>query len=315
MKIGIIGAGKIGKALGDLAEDFCDVVYVDVVPPYSNDYQTLLDADILFICVNTTDFEEYNTSNVSSCLKQIKDNQIESEVVVVSTCPPSFFDQNHDIDFVYSPLFIRQGTIKQDIIDAELVLIGTNSKDLKLFDFYSHIRSDYNYQVTSPKEAAVVKMGINGFLCLKVAYANMIGDFCVENELNPDIVLEAISNCKSVNSHYFRYGSGYGGPCLPIDNRTLSKEIKNDWPLRTDRANEEHLKFQFENFKANNKIGRYVFEKVSYKENVPMIIASQKLALAAMLANDGYDIVIKDSQEVCDLIELEHPALFSFETL
>ena len=313
LKVAIIGAGKIGQAMGNLAESFSEVRYLDTKPGFSNDYTAIQDANLVLIAVNTTENDGYNCWNVESCLAKLQQHQIKAETVVLSTCPPSFFDKPRNI--IYSPLFIRQGSIQQDIESAEFVLIGSHQPASTLIDFYSKIRSGYKFIELEPQEAAIVKMGINGFLCVKVAYANMIGDFCRSKGARAEEVLSAIGDCKSINHRYFRYGFGYGGPCLPIDNRTLAEEINNTWPLRIDEENQRHLEFQIAEFQRDHpdKHQEYLFEDVSYKKDVPIIIASQKLELAKALAQDGYQIKIKESQEVCKLIESELPGLFSFE--
>lgn len=312
MKIGIIGAGKIGLAMGELAEKFANVVYLDKKEPYPNDYSLLNDTDLNFISVNTANLNGYEMDNIKDCLAKTKNLK---NVVILSTCPPSFFESENN--YIYSPLFIRQGTVKEDIINAEFVLIGHDKiSPQPLIDFYTKIRPDYNYIKVSCKEAATIKMGINGFLTLKIAYANMIGDYCVENKMNQEAVLKAISDFRPVNPYYFKYGYGFGGPCLPIDNNALASELDKKLPIQIDEENKAHLEFQFNEFVKNkDKELEHTFENVSYKRGVPIIVHSQKLALAEKLARNGFKIKIKDTAEICDLVEIEYPHLFSFEKI
>lgn len=322
MKIGIIGAGKIGLTLGQLAEKYGgNAIYVDVKPPYVNDYNLLIDCDVNFICVNTAFDEIYNAQNIVLCLSKAKEYGLKN-LVIVSTCPPSFFDlpefQVLSEDLVYHPLFIRQGSIEDDILYADFNLVGyKNSINLEpLISYYKLIGGCRHYVKVGFKEASIIKMGINGFLTLKIAYANMIGDFCVEQNLDPKTVLNAIGNFEPINNLYFGYGYGYGGPCLPIDNNSLYKEINRNLPIAVDDENKKHLDFQINEFiKTNNKNKEYVFEKVGYKPNLPIITCSQKLEMAYRLASLGYNIKIKDSKEICDLVESKYPKIFSFDKL
>lgn len=313
MKIAIIGAGKIGTALGSMVKEFCEVVYLDKLAPYDLNYKKIKDCEIIFIAVATTDFEKYDTSNVTDCLNRLKENKIEGQVAILSTCPPSFFDEPYDV--IYNPLFIRQGNIEEDIRNAELVLLGNDSDNNSLIkNFYNKIRPDFHYVEVNKKEAATIKMGINGFLCLKVAYANMLGDYCIKQNINPYKVLQGISDCKSVNPYYFKYGFGYGGPCLPIDNATLADEIGNNWPRSVDQQNLMHLEFQIKHFTEKNTDRGlvYSFENLSYKKDVDIIVNSQKLEMAKRLAEMGYKILIKDRKSICELIAKENPGLFEF---
>ncbi len=319
MKVGIIGAGKIGMTIGEIASEFSEVIYVDKKPEFINDYAVLVHCDIIFLAVNTAFENHYDMSNITDCLIQIKKHDLKN-VIILSTCPPSFFDSQDFKDcsdhLIYSPLFIRQGTIRKDIFDAEFILIGSNKDSIVLKNFYNKIRNDYKFIELEFKEAAVVKMAINGFLTLKVAYANMIGDYCVLNSLNVDSTLLAISQCKSINSHYFKYGYGFGGPCLPIDNITLASEIGKDLPLSVDLENDNHLNFMVEKFCRENVIGpNYIFDNVAYKEGVPIIIKSQKLMMANLLTKKGYQITIKDTSTVCDLVKEAFPNVFLFDEI
>tara|TARA_Y100000034_G_C6840325_1_gene380109 strand:- start:24 stop:1004 length:981 start_codon:yes stop_codon:yes gene_type:complete len=319
-KTGIIGAGKIGTAMGQLASEFSEVKYIDVKPPHTNDYKTIEDCDINFIAVDTTRDDEYDMTNVMVCLELAKQHSLKS-VVILSTCTPSFLASEELPDNVlYSPLFIRQGTIEADILDAEFVLIGKseNGSAQPLLDFYQQL-GGFEYKVMGYQEAATVKMGINGFLTLKVAYANMIGDYCMNSEIDPNTVLDAIGSFKTVNKRYFKYGHGYGGPCLPIDNITLAKEINNDLPLRVDEENKKHLMAMTDRYseqwekKRQKGWGPFIqVRDVGYKKGVPIITHSQQLAMALELSKRGYCVVIEDTEEVCDLVEKQHPGIFSF---
>lgn len=311
MKIVIVGMGKIGTVLFELGiESGHEVHGIDVRPPYTSKYNQLDKSDLVLVSVNTTSEERYETKNVEECLSNIRRYNSEVEVAIVSTCPPSFFPKEN---IAYNPLFIRQGHIRDDILNADFILIGGHAQKTK--EFYKSIVEKPKFIEVGQKEAAIIKMAINGFLCLKVAYANMIGDFCVGLDLDPEKVLGAVASCRSVNPSYFRYGPGYGGPCLPIDNRTLADELENDWFLRVDDENKKHLMFEFEYFKRTNpdKTLIYEFDNISYKKGVPIIVASQRLALAQMLANEGYRIKIKERKEVCELVEFKMPGTFSFE--
>ncbi len=97
----------------------------------------------------------------------------------------------------------------------------------------------------------------------------------------------------------------------------LYQEIGNSFPKKVDLENQKHLHFMFLDFKLKNpdKTKTYEFEKISYKEGVSIIIASQKLELAIMLAKNEYNICINEKKEICDLIKIENPDLFTFKEI
>ena len=117
------------------------------------------------------------------------------------------------------------------------------------------------------------------------------------------------------------YGYGYGGPCLPRDNRALgvaASEAGMELPLSaaTDLSNLLHTEFQSNQFiKSANKKTPFIFEDLAYKAHSNIIEESQKLAVAVRIAKGGYAVTLKDSQEVLSQIKEIHGSLFSYITV
>jgi hypothetical protein len=61
----------------------------------------------------------------------------------------------------------------------------------------------------------------------------------------------------------------------------------------------------------------YVFEGVAYKENctVPIIEESQKLVIAAALANAGKTVTIRDSAMIIQAVITDFGRLFKYEVI
>ena len=59
------------------------------------------------------------------------------------------------------------------------------------------------------------------FLTTKISYANMLGDVLTMAGCGDEItaVLGAVGADSRVGKKYLGWGLGYGGPCLPRDNR------------------------------------------------------------------------------------------------
>ena len=106
------------------------------------------------------------------------------------------------------------------------------------------------------------------------------------------------------------YGFGFGGPCLPRDNRALGVHadkvgLEINLPLEVDKFNIEHHKYLVNKFVMENpdRDTTFVFNSVTYKKGVNILEESQQLNLLISLLAEGYKCVVIDSDEVRDQIE------------
>ena len=84
----------------------------------------------------------------------------------------------------------------------------------------------------------------------------------------------------------------------------------------TDETNKLHLNFQFLQYqKKFKKDELIVFDGVTYKKGTTMLVESKQLALAVMLAKDGYKVLIKDVPEVIEQVQKLHDSLFQYEKI
>ena len=117
-------------------------------------------------------------------------------------------------------------------------------------------------------------------------------------------VLSAIGADSRVGSKYLKFGYGYGGPCLPRDNRAFAAHAKKlgleyDLGSTTDKFNTEHNKFLVDWVIRNNeKELPFAFSYVSYKEGTDIVEESQQYRLCLELLNLGYKVYVMD-----DLVE------------
>ena len=162
----------------------------------------------------------------------------------------------------------------------------------------------------SPKAAEIVKLATNCFLTTKISYANMVGEVMTLAGLETEIgtVLKAIGADTRVGSKYLNYGYGFGGPCLPRDNRSFAayaKKLGLEYNLgaTTDEFNNEHARFLTEYFiKKNENNLPFCFDYISYKEGTDIVEESQQYRLCYDLLNLGYKVYVVDDlvKSQCD---------------
>jgi nucleotide sugar dehydrogenase len=213
------------------------------------------------------------------------------------------------VDVFYNPEFIAQGTIVRDLQYADMVLVGGNSEKTK-----SLISEIYNkIQVSEPKinfmsltASEIVKLAINCYLTTKISYANMVGEVLTKSGLEGEIgsVLSAIGNDTRIGNKFLKYGYGFGGPCLPRDNRSFAAYAKKlgleyNLGLATDNFNNEHAKFLKDYYIEKNTRGLpFAFHYITYKPGTDILTESQQYRLCYDLVGENYRVYVTDYDSI-----------------
>jgi UDPglucose 6-dehydrogenase len=274
MKIGFIGVGKLGKDAAEVMHEAGhDVLGYDtrVVSDCKFEMTWILEdvckhGEIIFIAVPTPHHPDYDgrypTSHLQnkdfdySIVKEVltevnKYTTKEQLVVLISTVLPGtirreFINLCDNFRFIYNPYLIAMGTVKWDMVNPEMIIIGTEdgsfTGDAKiLLDFYkTFIKEGTRYEVGTWDEAEGIKIFYNTFISTKVALVNMIQDVAEKvGNMNVDVVTGALerSTYRILGPAYMKAGMGDGGGCHPRDNIAL-------------RYMAEHLDLKYDLFDA-----------------------------------------------------------------
>jgi UDPglucose 6-dehydrogenase len=263
MNIGFIGLGKLGLDCAEVFAEKHTVRGFDIYPRESNQVkvcdinETVNQSDWIFIAVPTPHAEGYDGSVPSSHMKprdfghdavlnaidQINKHATSSKkVVLISTVLPGTtrkhfitrLDSQHQ--FLYNPYLIAMGSVKWDMVNPEMIMIGTedgnwNGLANELVEIYKSImQNDPRYEVGTWDECEAIKIFYNTFISAKVGLANMIQDFAMKiGNINVDVVTDALakSTMRIMGPKYMTAGMGDAGACHPRDNialRWLTKE-------------------------------------------------------------------------------------------
>jgi len=280
--------------------------------------QVIQASDVIYIMVATPSRADgsYDTSAVDRVVADIAetDFDIQGKILVIGcTTNPGDCQRIQDIlrskgvSVLYNPEFIAQGTILRDLQRADMVLIG--GEDPAVMDRYKKI-----YDVIQPDmiarvhtmsltAAELVKIGTNCFLTTKISYANMIGQVLIRSGLEADVdrALAAIGADTRVGTKYLGFGYGYGGPCLPRDNRAFAhyaQAIGLDFPLGTivDAFNHSHAEFLADWLVAKNvqKLPFYM-PSIMYKPGTDILEESHQLRVCVKLLESGYTVYVEQN--------------------
>ena len=353
MKIGVIGAGRLGICFALLCEQAgYDVLVSDVREDYvknlrnkfistnepevskllstsprlsatNSNSKVIRDCDIIYTLVATPSKRDgsYDVSavwDVVQDIKKVKKVQGKAFVVGCTTNPGDCkeFQKELDksgVDVFYNPEFIAQGTIINDLRTADMVLIGgkRNESYDQLCEIYNRIQeTSPKISIMSTTAAELVKLAVNCFLTTKISYANMVGQVMALSGMEDEIptVLGAIGDDSRIGRKYLNFGFGFGGPCLPRDNRAFASHAKKlglDYNLgdTTDNFNNEHATFIKDYFVYRNPQNLpFYFDYVSYKKGTDILTESQQYRLCVDLLDDGYEVYINDNDAIMDMI-------------
>ena len=305
MKIGFIGIGKLGKEAAEVMAENHDVVGFDlstIIPSNFKIAETLgeacTDREIIFVAVPTPHHPDYdgryptshlpnkdfNYSIVKEVLEEIdKWTTKDQLVVLISTVLPGTIRRElipicNNFRFIYNPYLIAMGTVKWDMVNPEMIIIGTEdgstTGDAKLLlEFYeTFITEGTRYEIGTWDEAEAIKIFYNTFISTKVALVNMIQDVAEKSgNIDVDVVTGALerSTYRILGPAYMKAGMGDGGGCHPRDNialRYMAEELGLGYDL-FDAIMEAREK------QAKNMATRLVIE--SDKANLPIVILGQ----------------------------------------
>jgi len=356
-KIGFIGLGKLGMPCAEaFATKYVTSGYD--VAPVTSDTVTVKDnikdvvesSDIIFIAVPTPHDPKYDGSQPISHLenkdfdysividvcKEVNEHATKQQLVVlISTVLPgttrkNFVNLLSNTRFIYNPYLIAMGSVAWDMVNPEMVIIGTEdgseTTDAKeLIDVYKEImQNDPRYVVGTWDEAEAIKIFYNTFISAKIGLVNMIQDVAEKSgNINVDVVTDALkhSTMRITGHKYLTAGMGDAGPCHPRDNialRYMAQELGLNYDLfdaimGARELQAKNIATRLCRLAGEYKLPIYIHGK-AYKPNVPYVDGSYSLLIGHYITEEYKDSVTyidpltEDSNpdSVCGVVLLAH---------
>ena len=272
-KIGFIGLGKLGMPCAEAIRKKgfhvagYDVAHKssDLVEIRESIEDLVRDRDIVFVATPTPHEEGYDGREPTS-LKEVKDFNYDAvkkvlqkcnkhmgvtqSLVLISTVLPGTIRRElaplvTNVKLLYNPYLIAMGTVADDMINPEMIMIGTKKgvyetahKAQHLEAFYNAVCDNYpRIEFGTWEEIESMKIFYNTFISNKIALVNMIQDVSHKlGNMDVDKVTQALAKCtkRIVSPAYMKAGMGDGGACHPRDNialRWLAKELDLGYDL------------------------------------------------------------------------------------
>ena len=338
-KVGFIGLGKLGLACAEVMAEHYDVTGYDIYPRSSDKIKisktledTCKDKDIIFVAVQTPHNPIYDGSQpithlpnkdfdytiVKDALTEINQYVTSTDptlVVLISTVLPGTTRRElrkciQDARFIYNPYLIAMGSVKWDMVNPEMVIIGTEDGSLTgdaqlLKDFYAPLmENDPRYAIGTWDEAEAIKIFYNTFISAKVGLVNMIQDVAIKNgNMNVDVVTDALINStiRIVSGKYMKAGMGDAGPCHPRDNialRWLAERLDLGYDIfdtimhARERQAENLAKFLIKLQKENGL--PIIIHGKAYKPDIDMLDGSYSLLIGSYLESNEANFIYVD---------------------
>ena len=354
-KIGFIGIGKLGLDCAEVMAEKHEVRGYDIYPRVSDlvkvcDIDELVnESEWIFIAVPTPHADGYDGSVPSShmeprdfghaavidAINKVNTHARDSKkVVLISTVLPGttrkhfvpVLDSKHQ--FLYNPYLIAMGSVKWDMVNPEMIMIGTEDGDWngiagELKDLYDTVmQNDPRYEIGTWDECEAVKIFYNTFISAKVGLVNMIQDFAMRiGNINVDVVTNALSRStmRIMGPKYMTAGMGDAGACHPRDNialRWLAKEYNIGYDLFDTVMHAREIQArnlaQFLISHARQHALGIVIHGKAYKPDVPYCIGSYSTLVGHYVKQAGFEVHYLDplADDPTDVVtELTGPAV------
>ncbi len=232
MKIGIIGYGHVGTAMGNL---FKDAVIYDKYKGLGSQNE-INECDVAFICVPTP------MASNGSCDTSIVEEVIAwcqcKCLVLRSTVRVGFtkeMAEKYNKEIVFQPEYYGETVAHPfaNLSDRNWLTFGGTKAGINLAikAYQTVMNANVSIFQCSSDEAEMAKYMENAFFATKVVFCNEMYDFCKRMNIDYNIVREIWTADPRIGKyHTFVYEDdrGYGGRCLPKDISSLqSQGIKN----------------------------------------------------------------------------------------
>lgn len=331
-KVGFIGLGKLGKDVSEVLSDHYDVVGFDIRDSDADILKTdtlreaVENRDIVFVAVQTPHDFEYDGRQPTSHLEP-KDfdyeivkgviTDIDSHVgrdtlvVLISTVLPGTVRREiapliQNCRFIYNPYLIAQGTVKSDMRNPEMIMIGTengaeDSDSQLLMDLYREISgADTRIEVGTWEEIESLKIFYNTFITAKLCLVNLVQDTAMSvGHMNAEKVANALANSdkRIMGPNYMRPGLGDGGGCHPRDNIALRSFAKHhgfsydlfDAIMFSREKQAENIAKFFQNVGVEKDMPCVILGS-GFKPGIPYEDGSPSLLVGHYLKELGYEV-------------------------
>jgi len=290
--------------------------------------KAILDAEIIFMAVNTPTKESGEGAGMACDLKYIKacaqniSKVSKSDKIVVekSTLPVRTAETIKEIlmenskyhfEVLSNPEFLAEGTAINDLFKSDRVLIGSDPSQSgqeaaqKLVEIYERWIPKNKILKLNVWSAELAKLASNAMLAQRISSINSLSAICEKTNANIDEVSKAIGLDHRIGKHFLKVSPGFGGSCFKKDILNLVylckfyglEEVAEYWHnvVKINEYQVERIVGKIDEYIKENKYELNVsILGWAFKKNTNDSRESASIYVAYKLISKGYNISIYD---------------------
>lgn len=307
--------------------------------------------DFIFVCVGTPACESGEGLDMNPLMNAL--NSIENQdcpVIIKSTLNVGetryLSGEYMDLNLVFSPEFLREGTALKDSKNPDRIIIGTDDQATyeKILNLYKSILTKSalkkcKFIQMSSTAAEIVKLASNSYLALRLTFFNELSMLCESQGAEIKDVVAGITADPRIGNKYAEPSIGYAGPCLPKDIRSL---INTGAVMNTLKAAVQSNAYLLDYYTATiqgiihgSEFKNILFLGIAFKSYSDDIRSSRTAELKNKLKVDGsitvydpragfnaeiegksFDLVILSSEEYVNMLEkINYKKVFDLKSI
>lgn len=288
--------------------------------------ETIVNSDIIFICVGTPPLEngEADLSAAENVTRKIAEIASSYKLVVEKSTVPvqtgSWIERTLKLhnkgdvgfDVASNPEFLREGSAVSDFLHPDRIVIGTDNPKASeiLNELYSPILNrSFDCPVhdecpqtdlipfveTDINSAELIKHVSNSFLAMKISFINAVADICEKAGADVKDVSYGVGLDPRIGKDFLNPGIGFGGFCFPKDLQAfirIAEKLNYDFGLlkEVEKINESRIDVLLDKLKDHLWIikGKTIgILGISFKPNTDDIRFAPSLKVIERLRKEG----------------------------
>ena len=332
-KIDLLSKGKVPFYEPELEELLSEQIKSGRLT-FTNNVADLAGSDVHFICVGTPQIKNGNAADltyVNSALESIAKYVKPGGLVVGKSTVPvgtatklrnRLLELNPKADLAWNPEFLREGFAVEDTLRPNRLVVGVvnDSAEQILKEVYAtNLKEKTPWVRADLPTAELVKVAANSFLATKISFINAMAEICEAAGGDVTVLAKAIGYDPRIGSRFLQAGIGFGGGCLPKDNRAFMARAEE---LGASQAVEFLKEIDAINLRARQRIIELVRKDLSddlqgkrvailgaaFKPDSDDVRDSPALDIAAQIQAAGATVTVHDPKAIANA-QKRFPAL------
>lgn len=207
------------------------------------------------------------------------------------------------------PEFLREGTGIYDTINADRVVIGSNSK--KSIEILLKLHEPINGKrvITDLASAELIKYVSNAMLATKISFANLVSLYSEKVGADVEDVLDAVGLDKRIGRIFMNPGVGYGGSCLPKDVMALidvgkKLNIGSSFLSEVEKVNLTAKENFLQKILKNSPGKNAAVWGLAFKPNTDDIRFAPSIFMLESLLKEGFSITAYDQEATKNIMKI-----------